>query len=136
MELNRNQVEQWRRLAAVYDPLAAGRSLDDTREILSPPKAAMPSKLGKTLNNDIDKALEISCPRACGLLFSSPCVPQILRELTAQQDLFPDHAQMGSHIVTVIKSRISGSAPMMMGNLNDEASHCDVSSDEFVESED
>ena len=32
--------EQWRRLAALYDPLPAGRSLDDCRQILSPPKAA------------------------------------------------------------------------------------------------
>ena len=31
--------EQWRRLAALYDPLAAGRSLDDSRQILSPPEA-------------------------------------------------------------------------------------------------
>ena len=33
-------LEQWRRLAALYDPLAAGRSLDDSRQILSPPNAA------------------------------------------------------------------------------------------------
>ena len=31
-------LEQWRRLAAVCDPLTAGRSLDDSRQILSPPK--------------------------------------------------------------------------------------------------
>ena len=31
-------LEEWRRLAALYDPLAAGRSLDDSRQILSPPK--------------------------------------------------------------------------------------------------
>ena len=30
--------EKWRRLAALYDLLAAGRSLDDTRQNLSPPK--------------------------------------------------------------------------------------------------
>ena len=33
-------LEQWRRLAALYDPLAAGRSLDDSRQIFSPLKAA------------------------------------------------------------------------------------------------
>ena len=38
--------------------------------------------------------------------------------------------------MTVINSRTRGSAPMMMGNLNDEASHCDVNRDEFVESDD
>ena len=32
-------LEQWRRLPALYDSLAAGRSLDDSRQILSPPKA-------------------------------------------------------------------------------------------------
>ena len=32
-------LEQWRRLAALYDPLVAGRSLDDSRQTLSPPKA-------------------------------------------------------------------------------------------------
>ena len=31
---------QWRRLAALYDPSAAGRSLDDSRQVLSPPRAA------------------------------------------------------------------------------------------------
>ena len=40
MELNRNQVEQWRRLAALYDLLAARRILDDSRQILSEPKVA------------------------------------------------------------------------------------------------
>ena len=29
--------EQWRRLAAFFDPLVAGRNLDDSSEILSPP---------------------------------------------------------------------------------------------------
>ena len=33
-------LEQWPRLAALYDPPAAGRSLDDSRQILSPPKVA------------------------------------------------------------------------------------------------
>ena len=30
-------LEQWQRLAVLYDPLAPGRSLDDSRQILSPP---------------------------------------------------------------------------------------------------
>ena len=63
------------------------------------------------------------------------CPTDLERELTAHH-LFPDHAQMRAHIVTVINSRTRDSAPMTMGNLNDEASHCDVSRDEFVESED
>ena len=31
-------LEQWRRLAALCDPLAAGRGLDDSKHILPPPK--------------------------------------------------------------------------------------------------
>ena len=39
---------------------------------------------------------------------------------------------MRAHIVTVINSRTRGPAPMMTGNLNDEASSNDASSDELV----
>ena len=42
-------LEQWRRLAALYDPLAAGRSLDDSRQILSPPKASEMDDLSHTI---------------------------------------------------------------------------------------
>ena len=56
--------------------------------------------------------------------------------MTAQQHLFPDYAQMMAHIVTVINSRTRGPASMMMGNLNEEASNHDTSSDELVEGED
>ena len=53
-------LEQWRRLAAMYDPLAAGRSSGDSRQSLSPTKV---SKLGETMNKDIKSARETSCPR-------------------------------------------------------------------------
>ena len=42
-------LEQWRRLGALYDPLAAGRSLDDSREILSPSKVAKIDDLSHTI---------------------------------------------------------------------------------------
>ena len=42
-------LEQWRRLAALYDALAAGRSLDDSRRILSPPKAVKIDDLSHTI---------------------------------------------------------------------------------------
>ena len=42
-------LEQWRRLAALSDPFAAGRSLDDSRQILSPPKAAQIDELSHTI---------------------------------------------------------------------------------------
>ena len=64
------------------------------------------------------------------------CPTNLEKELTALQHLFPDYAQMRAHIVTVINNRTRGPAPMMMGNLNDEASNWDASSDESTESED
>ena len=138
-------LEQWRRLAALCDPLAAGRSLDDNRQILYPPRKLLKwmtsrkqFKPTKTSNKDTGSALETSYPKTCDLLFSSPSVLQILREreLTAQQHLLPDYAQMRAHIVTVINSRTRGPPPMMMGNWNEEASNHDSSSDELVEGED
>ena len=42
-------LEQWRRLAALHDPSAAGRSLDDSRQNLSPPKAAKTDDLSHTI---------------------------------------------------------------------------------------
>ena len=64
------------------------------------------------------------------------CLSDLERDLSAQQHLFPDHAQMRAHIVTVINNHTRGLGPMMMGNLNDEASSRDAGSDEFMESED
>ena len=42
-------LEQWRKLTALFDPLAAGRSLYDSRQILSPPKAAQIDDLAHTI---------------------------------------------------------------------------------------
>ena len=136
-------LEQWRRLAAQYDPSAAGRSLDDSRQILSPPKTAKidePShtiqawenfeqrhreRTGDQLPNDMRLAILLSM-----------CPADFEKELTAQQHLFPDYAQMKAHIVTVVNSRTRGLAPMMTGNLSDESSSHSTSGDESVESED
>ena len=144
MEPNENQVwRQWRRLAALYDPLAAGRSLNDSRQILSPLKAA---KVGDLLHaiqaweNVEQRHRERTgdqLPKGMRLaVLLSMCPADLEGELTAQQHFFPDYAQMKAHIVTVINNRIRGPAPMMMGNLNDEASNRDAWSDEFMESED
>ena len=43
------ELNGWRRLAALYDPLAAGRSLDDSRQILNPPKATKINDLSRTI---------------------------------------------------------------------------------------
>ena len=136
MELNRNQV--WNN-----GPLAAGRSLDDSRQILSPPKAAKIDDFSHAIQpweNLEQRHRErtgdlLPKDMRLAILFSM-CPTDLERELTAQQHLFPDYAQMRAHIVTVINSRTRGPAPMMMGNTNDEASNSDASSDEFVESED
>ena len=66
----------------------------------------------------------------------SMCPTDLEKELTAQQHLFLDWAQMRAHIVAVINSRTCAPVPMMMRNLNEESSNHDASSDEFVESED
>ena len=66
----------------------------------------------------------------------SMCPTDLEKQLTAQQHLFLDFAQMRAHIVTVINSRTHSTAPMMIGNVNDAASSHVVSSDELVESED
>ena len=42
-------MEQWRRLAALYDPMATGRSLNDSRQILSPPKATIINDFSHTI---------------------------------------------------------------------------------------
>ena len=79
-------LEQWRRLAALYDPLAAGRSLDDSRQILFPPKVAKIDDLSHTiqawenLDFDTENAQETNYPKTCNWLFFSPCVPQTLRK--------------------------------------------------------
>ena len=49
------------------------------------------------------------------------CSTDFEKELTAQQHLVADYAQMKACIVTVINSLTRGLAPMMMGNLSDEA---------------
>ena len=75
-------LEQWRKLAALFDPLAAWESLYDSRQILSPPKAAQSDDLahtiqaGKLWNNAIENALETSCLKTCDWLFFSLCAPQ------------------------------------------------------------
>ena len=42
-------LEQWRRLAAMYDPLDAGRSLGDSRQSLSPTKVTKLEDLSHAL---------------------------------------------------------------------------------------
>ena len=117
-------LEQWRRLAALYDPLAAGRSLNDSRQILSPPKAAKIDDLSRTF-----QAWEIweqrhrertgdQLPEDMRLaILLSMCPTDLEKELTTQQHLFPVYAQMKAHIVTVIKSRTRSVAPMTMGHF-------------------
>ena len=136
-------MEQWRRLAALYDPLAAGRSLDDSRQILSPPKAAQIDDLAHTIQawENLEQRhrertgdqLPKDMPLA--ILFSM-CSTDLEKELTAQQHLFLDFAQMKARIVTVINSRTRGLAPMMMGNLSDEDRNHRAGSDESVERDD
>ena len=132
-------LEQWRRLAAQYDSLAVGRSLDDSRQVLSHPKAPKIHELSHTIqawenwNNDTETGDQLLNDLRLAILLST-CSTDLEEELTAQQHLFPDYAQMEAHIVTVINSRTCGLAPMMMENLSDEDNNHHASSDESVES--
>ena len=90
-------LEHWRRLAALYDPLAAGRSLDDSRQILSEPKVAKIDDLSHTMQawenleqrhrertgDQLPKDMRLA-------VLLSMCPTELEKELTAQQHLFPD----------------------------------------------
>ena len=74
-------LEKRRRLYALYDPLAVGRSLDDSRQNLASTESRLGTpKPGKIRNNDIVNALETSRPRTCDWLFFSPRAPQTLKK--------------------------------------------------------
>ena len=136
-------LEQCRRLFPLYDPFAAGRSQDDRRQILSEPKVAKIDDLSHTTQawenlgqrHRERTGYQSSKDMRLDILLSM-CSTNLVRELTAQQQLFPEYAQMQARIVTVINSRTRGPPPMMMRNVNDKASNRDAGSDESVESED
>ena len=89
-------LEQWRRPAALHHPLAAGRGWDDSRQ----PLIHHPS-LGRHREGIGDQR-----PRDMRLaILLSLCPTDLEKELTAQEHLFSDHAQMRALIVTVINSR-------------------------------
>ena len=102
-------LEQWRRLAALNDPLAAGRRLDDSRQVLSPPKSAKIDDLSHTIQaweNLEQRHRERTgdqMPEDVRLtILLSMCPIDLEKELTAQQHLCLDYAQMKAGIVTVI----------------------------------
>ena len=91
------RLEHWRRLVALYDPLAAGRSLDDSRQILSEPKVATIDDLSHTMQawenleqrhrertgDQLPKDMRLA-------VLLSMCPTDLEKELTAQQHLFQD----------------------------------------------
>ena len=101
----------WRRLAALYDPPSAGRSLDDSRQIFSPWKAVKIDDLSHTIQSW--EILEQRDRERTGNQLPEDMrlrAPHWKKDLTAQQNVFPDYAQMKAHIVTVINSRTRGLA--------------------------
>ena len=76
-------LEQWRRLAALYDPLMLGGVWTTAgkfclhRKLPKLTTSRTPSKPGRIWNNDSENVLEINCLKTCDLQFSTPCVPQI-----------------------------------------------------------
>ena len=131
-----SDLEQWRRLAALSDPLAAGRSVDD-----SPPNVSKIDDLSHAVQawenfaQRHQERTEDQLPEDMRLAVLLSMCPKDHEELTAQQHLFPDYAQRRAHIVAVINSRTRGPAQMRMGNLNEEASNHNAG-DEFVGSKD
>ena len=109
-------LEQWRRLAALYDPSVAGRSLDDSRQILSPPKAAKIDDLSHAIQawENLERRHRERTGDQLPIDMRLAILLSMWFRETAQQHLFPDYAQMRAHIVTVINNRTRGLAPMMM----------------------
>ena len=108
--------EQWRRLAALYDPLAAGRSFDDSRQILSSPKESTKiDDLSHAVHgwenfeqrHPERTAVQLHKDMRLGILLAM-CPTDLEKELTAHFHLFPDYAQTRAHIVTVISSHTRG----------------------------
>ena len=129
-------LEQWRRLAAMYDPLDAGRSLGDSRQSLFPTKVTKLEDLSHALQ--AWENLEQRHQERTGDKLPKDMKPAILlaKESTAQQHLFLDFEQVRAHIVTVINTRTRGAAPMSVGNLDGEVGDSDAGRDEVMESED
>ena len=92
-------------------------SLDDSRQILSPPKVAKIDDVSHTIlacenleqrhrertGDQLPKDMRLA-------ILLSMCPTDLEKELTSQQHLFSDYAQMKAHIVTVINSRTRGLA--------------------------
>ena len=90
-------LEQCRRLFALYDPFAAGRILDDRRQILSEPKVAKIDHLSQTIQawenleqRHRERAGDQLLKDMRLAILLSMCTTDLVRELTAQQHLFPD----------------------------------------------
>ena len=88
-------LEQWRRLAALFDPSAAGRSLDDSRQILSPPKAAQIDDLSHTIRhweNLEQRHRERSGDqflKTCDWPLFSPCAPPTSKRVDSSTTSVP-----------------------------------------------
>ena len=121
-------LDKWRRLSALCDPLAGGRSLNDSRQILHPPKVTQIDDLShafqawENLEQRHWKHTADQLPKDMRLaILLSMCPTDLEKELTAQQHVFPHCAQMRAHFVAVINSRTRGPAPMVVRNYNEEA---------------
>ena len=132
-------LEQWRRLAALYDPLAAGRSLDDSHQILSPPKATKMEDLSHAIQalesleqRHRERTGDQSKDMRLAILLSM-CPTDLEKELTAHQHMFLDYAQMRAHRDSHQQSH---SWPCSNDDGKFEGSNNDAKSDELVEGED
>ena len=129
-------LEQCRRLAAMYDPLAAGRSVGDSRQSLSPTKVTKLEDLSHALQ--AWRNLEQRHQERTRDKLPKDMKPAILmaKESTAQQHLFLDFEQVRAHIVTVINTRTRGLLRWLWDIWNSKVGDRAAGSDEVMESED
>ena len=129
-------LEQWRRLAAMYDPLAAGRSSGDSRQSLFPTKVTKPEDLSHALQ--AWENLEQRHQERTGDKLPKDMTPAMLlaKGVDSTATPVPGFQQVRAHIETVINTRTRGAAPMAVGNLDSEVGDSDAGRDEVMESED
>ena len=130
-------LEQWRRLAAMYDPLAARRSSGDIRQIFSPTKGTKLEDFSHALQ--ARENLEQRHQERTGDKLPKDMRPAILLAKGVNSTATPVpglRTSASAYIVTVINTRTRGAAPKAVENWNSEVGDSGPGSDEAMESED
>ena len=129
-------LEQSRRLAAMYDPLAAGRSFGDSRQSLSSTKVTKLEDLSHALQAWGN--LEQRHQERTGDKLPKDTRPAMLlaNGVDSTATPVPGFEEVRARIFRVINTRTRVPAPTAVGHLNSEVGDSDSGSDEVMESED